>query len=137
MATIFESVPMSYLPPTCAPSSLYLTILRFRRGTYDAGKFEEMGDSLVSLRDHTEHIRRRKIWAKGFTSSALREYTPLVVNRTKQLAAVFEEHAVSGEALDVSKWMSYFTFDLMGDFACVAYVCAILRLWITLGSVEV
>jgi cytochrome P450 len=68
-----------------------------------------MGVSLAAIRDHTEHARRRKIWSKGFTSSALREYTPLVVNRTKQLAGVFEEHAVCGEAIDLSKWISYFT----------------------------
>lgn len=69
---------------------------------------------LISLQDPAEHARRRKPWNRAFNSAALKEYQPTVAKRVAQLVETLQ--AQEGET-DLAEWISYFTYDFMGDMA--------------------
>ena len=69
---------------------------------------------LISLQDTAEHARRRKPWNRAFNSAALKEYQPTVAKRVAQLVETLQ--AQEGET-DLAEWISYFTYDFMGDMA--------------------
>ena len=71
---------------------------------------------LISLPDTTEHSRRRKPWNRAFSSASLKEYQPVISRRVVQLVQALQ--AQEG-VLDLAEWISFFTFDFMGDMACV------------------
>ena len=72
---------------------------------------------LISIPDVNEHRERRKLWNHGFTTSALRDYQPILSNRVLQLAENLNKRAgkdsYKGEPLDLAEWV--------GFFACVFY----------------
>lgn len=53
--------------------------------------------------------------ARAYKYSALREYEHRVTGFTDDLIAQLNTH--SGEALNASRWMNYYAFDMMGDMA--------------------
>ena len=69
---------------------------------------------MVSIPDVNEHRERRKLWNPGFTTSALRDYQPVLSNRVLQLAEHLNKRAGKGsnkgEPLDLAEWMGFFTF---------------------------
>lgn len=72
--------------------------------------------SLITQRDPIEHARRRRPWTRAFSTAALKEYEPIVANRVAQLVeAVGHQKGVT----DLAQWISFFTYDFMGDMACV------------------
>ncbi|GLB37110.1 putative cytochrome p450 [Lyophyllum shimeji] len=81
------------------------------------GQFPEQKTcrSLVGLRDPQEHARRRRIWSRGFTPEALRSYQPILDKRIGQLLDHLTARA--GTTIDLAKWISWFSFDLMNDMA--------------------
>ncbi|KAA1467191.1 high nitrogen upregulated cytochrome P450 monooxygenase 2 [Dentipellis sp. KUC8613] len=72
---------------------------------------------LSQLRGHTEHAKRRQAWNRGFTTSALKGYEDIGEKRLDQLLEVFERKIEQGAILKVSKWLSFFATDFMGDMA--------------------
>jgi cytochrome P450 len=62
--------------------------------------------SLFSLRNPEEHSRRRRIWNRAFTASALKEYDLVVRNRLAQLVEILTDS--SGQSVDLSLWMGRF-----------------------------
>ncbi|KAF7363223.1 High nitrogen upregulated cytochrome P450 monooxygenase 2 [Mycena venus] len=58
------------------------------------------------------HAERRARWALGFTSKAMREYDTFLLPRLERLLRKVGEQQ---GAVDLGKWLSYFTFDFMGD----------------------
>ncbi|KAF7846282.1 hypothetical protein BT93_L4670 [Corymbia citriodora subsp. variegata] len=71
--------------------------------------------SLHMVRDKTEHARRRRVWDRGFSSKALRDYEPRVKKYTDQLLEHIE--ATKGMSINVTDWFNYYSFDVMGDLA--------------------
>ncbi|VUC24617.1 unnamed protein product [Clonostachys rosea] len=71
--------------------------------------------SLHMIRDHNEHGHRRKIWDKGFSSKALREYEPRVAYYTQQLLKQIASR--EGQPVNISTLFNFFSFDVMGDLA--------------------
>jgi cytochrome P450 len=72
-------------------------------------------ESLLRLLDPTAHAKRRRLWDRAFTPSALKSYQPLLSARVAELRAHLLARA--GVPLDLARWMLYFTTDFMGDFA--------------------
>ncbi|KAJ6531615.1 high nitrogen upregulated cytochrome P450 monooxygenase 2 [Mycena vulgaris] len=60
------------------------------------------------------HANRRRIWNRGMSSDSLSEYESILAKRVAQLVARLA--GLSG-SVDISEWLSYFTFDFMGDMA--------------------
>ncbi|KAJ7137813.1 cytochrome P450 [Mycena epipterygia] len=69
--------------------------------------------SLLTLQGEA-HASRRRIWNRGMSSESLKEYESILAKRVAQLVDRLE--GLDG-AVDISKWFSYFTFDVMGDMA--------------------
>ncbi|KAJ6570138.1 cytochrome P450 [Mycena vulgaris] len=69
--------------------------------------------SVLSLRDPEEHSRRRRIWNRAFSASALKEYDVVVNNRLAQLVEIFTDN--SGQSIDLSEWIGRFMYDVMND----------------------
>ncbi|PYH91424.1 cytochrome p450 monooxygenase [Aspergillus ellipticus CBS 707.79] len=75
----------------------------------------EPRNSMHMTRDPVEHARRRKVWDRGFSAKALRDYEPRVAHYTDQLLAHLEE--TKGKPINMSDWFSFYSFDVMGDLA--------------------
>ncbi|KAH9897745.1 high nitrogen upregulated cytochrome P450 monooxygenase 2 [Cubamyces lactineus] len=69
---------------------------------------------LIAISDPKEHLRRRKPWNRAFNMVSLKDFEPLVSNRTRQLVDLLGSK--KGE-VNLSKWFSWFTYDLMSDMA--------------------
>ncbi|KIM73430.1 hypothetical protein PILCRDRAFT_829164 [Piloderma croceum F 1598] len=72
-------------------------------------------ETVVGTRDPFEHKRRRKTWDRGFGTAAIRNYEEIVVKKARELLEQFEKRA--GHEIDLSMWMSYFSYDFMSDMA--------------------
>ncbi|KII88389.1 hypothetical protein PLICRDRAFT_54227 [Plicaturopsis crispa FD-325 SS-3] len=84
------------------------------KGPYWDGR-GETSHSLVALRSPAEHARRRKPWNRAFASAALKDYQEIVIQKSRELIGVLSSRR--SEVVDLSIWMSYFSFDFMGEMA--------------------
>ncbi|THH00159.1 hypothetical protein EW026_g2323 [Hermanssonia centrifuga] len=78
------------------------------RGPYYDTREHEAGVSLDGLRDPALHTIRRKPWARGMNSTAMKYYEDLVRSQVGELARAF--HQREGEKVDISAWMTFFGF---------------------------
>ena len=62
--------------------------------------------SLIAIRDHTMHARRRRPWNRAFNTSALKEYEHIIAKRVSQLVGALEEQK---GVVDLTLWLGYFT----------------------------
>ena len=62
---------------------------------------------LVGIQDIDEHMRRRRPWARGLSTSASKAYQPLIAKRTRQLANRLEGQ--SG-VFSLEYWFDWFSF---------------------------
>ncbi|KAI0828849.1 high nitrogen upregulated cytochrome P450 monooxygenase 2 [Trametes gibbosa] len=69
---------------------------------------------LIAIGDPKEHLRRRKPWNRAFSVASLREFEPMVARRTRQLVDLLSSKK---DEVNISKWFSWFTYDLMSDMA--------------------
>ncbi|PSR73907.1 hypothetical protein PHLCEN_2v10265 [Hermanssonia centrifuga] len=76
------------------------------RGPYYDTREHEAGVSLDGLRDPALHTIRRKPWARGMNSTAMKYYEDLVRSQVGELARAF--HQREGEKVDISAWMTFF-----------------------------
>jgi cytochrome P450 len=75
----------------------------------------ESDGSILALISSSEHSKRRRIWDRAFSPTALRTYQPLLHGRVSEL--VSELSARVDRPLDLAEWMSFMATDYMGDFA--------------------
>lgn len=61
---------------------------------------------MISLRDNTEHARRRRPWTRAFSTAALKGYESLITTRTNQLIEMLNNNVGT---VDLSQLMSYFS----------------------------
>ncbi|KAL1954913.1 hypothetical protein VTO42DRAFT_451 [Malbranchea cinnamomea] len=71
--------------------------------------------SLQMTRDKAFHAKRRRLWDRGFSMKALKEYEPRVVSHCAELLSQFSALAAKGEPVEIPRWVDYFSFDVMGD----------------------
>ncbi|KAI0345507.1 cytochrome P450 [Trametopsis cervina] len=70
--------------------------------------------ALIACSDPKEHTRRRRPWNRAFSTPALKDYQPIVARRVSQLVEGLQnQHGT----VDLSQWISFFTYDFMGDMA--------------------
>ena len=68
---------------------------------------------LIGIRDPAEHARRRRPWNRAFNTNGIKEFMPTIQSRVQQLAEHLGER--EGQAIDLAEWLSFFTYDFMGD----------------------
>lgn len=75
--------------------------------------------SVQTDRDASSHGARRKVWDRGFSSKALRNYEPRVSHYTDKLVAHVDSHVGNkqGRPLNASLWFNFYSFDVMGDLS--------------------
>ncbi|KAI0502885.1 cytochrome P450 monooxygenase-like protein [Xylaria bambusicola] len=72
--------------------------------------------NLVQLRDRAEHDRRRRHgWDLAFTTKALRSYDSRVLKYADQFVTQMQRRV--GQAVNVTDWLEWYAFDVMGDLA--------------------
>ncbi|KAI0103889.1 cytochrome P450 [Nemania sp. FL0031] len=72
--------------------------------------------NLVQLRDRAEHDRRRRHgWDLAFTTKALRSYDSRVIKYADQFVAQMVRRV--GQNVNVTDWLEWYAFDVMGDLA--------------------
>lgn len=80
---------------------------------YDARSDPHSPNNIVNL-SGDEHANRRRVWNRGFSTESLREYEDMIARRAELL--IEKIGAIDGP-VDLSTWLSYFQFDVMGDMA--------------------
>ncbi|KAE8357309.1 cytochrome P450 [Aspergillus caelatus] len=70
--------------------------------------------SLDTTRDPAVHAYRRKIWDQAFSMRALERLEPLVYEKADLLVQQLRNQNQS--PVNISAWLEYYTFDLMGEF---------------------
>ncbi|KAK1226653.1 hypothetical protein PQX77_010365 [Marasmius sp. AFHP31] len=73
--------------------------------------------SLVGIREVAHHLRRRKPWNKALGTAGVKAYEPILRARLVQLVEIFDGKAARKEVFDGAKWLSFFSYDFMGDMA--------------------
>ena len=71
--------------------------------------------SLHSIRVKAQHDRRRRTWSPAFSDKALRGYEERIKTYQNKLLSQLE--AFDGQPVDISKWLTLYSFDVMGDLA--------------------
>ncbi|KAF8516666.1 cytochrome P450 [Gautieria morchelliformis] len=94
------------VPPVLGPQG-------FRKGgRYSVVRFHGSEGSILHLTDPNEHTQRRRLWSNAFSTSALKGYQVLLARRVEQLVENLESRV---GIVDLSRWISFFSFDFMGD----------------------
>ncbi|KLO13578.1 cytochrome P450 [Schizopora paradoxa] len=60
------------------------------------------------------HTNRRRVWNRAFNTESLKEYYDMIVRRAERLA---ERIGAIDGPVDLTAWLSYFQFDVMGDMS--------------------
>ncbi|KAJ7865617.1 cytochrome P450 [Mycena olivaceomarginata] len=68
---------------------------------------------IIGVRDLKLHAEARKPWNKAFNPTAVKGYEPILIRRVTQL--VESLRAQETRSVNLSKWLSFFSFDFMGD----------------------
>ncbi|KAF9269330.1 high nitrogen upregulated cytochrome P450 monooxygenase 2 [Marasmius fiardii PR-910] len=71
----------------------------------------------IAIRNTTKHLQRRRPWSKAFTTGRVKAYEPIMRNRLLQLLEILDDNANKQKGVDLSKWISCFSYDFMGDMA--------------------
>lgn len=69
--------------------------------------------SVIGIIDPQEHMVRRRIWNHGLSVSSVQNYEVYLRKRISQLLLKLEKKT----SVDLSSWLSFFSFDFMGDLA--------------------
>ncbi|KLO12993.1 high nitrogen upregulated cytochrome P450 monooxygenase 2 [Schizopora paradoxa] len=80
---------------------------------WEARRFSTEPLAISSIREPQKHAQRRAVWNKAFSSTALKEYDPLLIHRVQQLVECLEDNA--NVEIDLTYWFNCYTFDFMGD----------------------
>ncbi|MCJ1392865.1 hypothetical protein MMC18_005737 [Xylographa bjoerkii] len=74
------------------------------------------GAQEILTADEKDHPRLRRVLAHAFSDKEIREQEPLVRKHVDVLMRQLSENSVTG-AVDMSKWLNWATFDIIGDLA--------------------
>ncbi|KAH8919139.1 cytochrome P450 [Atractiella rhizophila] len=72
--------------------------------------------SLLLIRDPVKHSMKRKDWAKGFTTDAMKEYQTVFEQRTLELLQGLNAERIRGP-VDLTLWFKAFATTVMGDLS--------------------
>ncbi|KAL8782595.1 MAG: hypothetical protein Q9195_009618 [Heterodermia aff. obscurata] len=105
---------LSVISPTAQTTILGPRSTCLKSGWYDYVKNQPL-ESLHAARDVDTHDARRRVWDRGFSIKALRDYEVRVLRYGNELVEGLT--SLSGQRIIASDWFSYFSFDVMGDLA--------------------
>ncbi|KAK7042168.1 cytochrome P450 [Favolaschia claudopus] len=71
--------------------------------------------NLIGSRDPEDHAEARKAWNRAFNAAAIKGYEPILLRRVTQFIEALGSR--QDATVDLSRWLSFFAFDFMGDIA--------------------
>ena len=72
---------------------------------------------MFATQDVDEHRFLRGRVAAQYTMSSILPMEPFIQQVMDKLWSKFRKFAIAGQAIDMSKWVHYFTFDVVGELA--------------------
>ncbi|KAK3322410.1 cytochrome P450 [Apodospora peruviana] len=69
----------------------------------------------LTLAPWDDHVRQRKAWAYPFSNTALLGQEPLVQVYISKLISCLDKLVSQGKAVNMAAWMTYTTFDIIGE----------------------
>ncbi|CCM05245.1 uncharacterized protein FIBRA_07455 [Fibroporia radiculosa] len=92
-----------------------------RRFTKEKGAGEKtIKGNLINTRNTQHHAEERQVWNRAFSTASVKKYEPIVIRRAAQLVEALKtkcgEAETKGAQVNMSDWLSFFSFDFMGDF---------------------
>ncbi|TFY51901.1 hypothetical protein EVJ58_g10318 [Rhodofomes roseus] len=93
-----------------------------RQAAGNKGTTPSVKGGLIGARDKQRHAELRRVWNRAFTTSAVKQYEPIVLRRASQLVRELKKRCEAatmhdGRAqVDMAQWLGFFSFDFMGDF---------------------
>lgn len=75
-----------------------------RRAVWEGRNPDVTNPSLLATPDQQEHARRRKLWNRAFTTSALKEYEEFISKRASELI----DYLTSNQTVDLNVWFGRF-----------------------------
>ncbi|KAL0068197.1 hypothetical protein AAF712_004857 [Marasmius tenuissimus] len=64
-----------------------------------------------------ERTYRRRVWSRGFTTEAVKEYQQIIVNKAAELLEALNMRAKVGLEVDLVQWFNFFAFDFMAEMS--------------------
>jgi cytochrome P450 family 628 len=97
---------------------------RFTKGQwYDVAK---PLTTVQQMREKHMHDRHRKsAWDPAFTAGSLRNYEPRILKHANRLMQHLRD--TSGQSVNATQWLSFFSFDVMGKFSVALFHCLLRR----------
>lgn len=80
------------------------------------GFFNEARQGVIAA-DTGSHAHQRRILAPGFSATTMQRQEPLITTYVDLLFKRLREQAEKREAIDMVRWLNYFTFDVIGDLS--------------------
>ncbi|KAJ7074052.1 high nitrogen upregulated cytochrome P450 monooxygenase 2 [Mycena amicta] len=81
---------------------------------FEGGRHASTPPTIVSLVGDA-HTAKRRVWNRGMTASAIRDYDPLLAKRARQLIDHLDSQGARPDPVDLVFWFDLFALDLMGD----------------------
>lgn len=69
----------------------------------------------ITSADTKTHHERRRIWSQSFGPSSLRDYEHRIQKYVDKFVRLVDKKAQNEEPIDITRWGSYYAWDLMGD----------------------
>ncbi|KAH8879884.1 cytochrome P450 monooxygenase [Thozetella sp. PMI_491] len=69
----------------------------------------------LTLAPWDDHVRQRKAFAYPFSNTALLQQEPLVLKHVQRFIEGLGKYADAGEAVNIAAWLTYLTFDIVGE----------------------
>lgn len=71
--------------------------------------------TLQMTRDHDIHREKRRIWDKAFSTKAIQNYEPRVMNHFSKFLHILAEHGTLDKDLNVQELLEHLGFDITSD----------------------
>ncbi|KAJ6543634.1 cytochrome P450 [Mycena vulgaris] len=84
-------------------------------GKRGAGSKAAARGNLIGSRNLKLHSEARRAWNTAFMPAAVKGYEPMLIQRASQLIEALRTQ--KDGSVDISQWLSFFSFDFMGDIA--------------------
>ncbi|KAJ7123341.1 cytochrome P450 [Mycena filopes] len=86
------------------------------KGQYYEGRKDPNAPLNLIVLQGDGHANRRRLWNRGMSTESLKEYEEIIAKRATQLLGCIVA-SPNLKYVDLSAWISYFSFDFMGDMA--------------------
>ncbi|KAJ5369456.1 hypothetical protein N7509_014068 [Penicillium cosmopolitanum] len=67
--------------------------------------------------NEADHARQRRLLSHAFSDRVMRDQEPLIMSHVNTFIQKLKDKAREGEVIDMTDWLNFLTFDIVGDLA--------------------